>query len=337
MHPRFFSVPGAFKWLDGYSMAVCALPLMWRLRRKWKFDLIDSHFAYPDGYAATLLGRWLKVPVTVTLRGTEVPISRSYMRRRLMIAGLKRASRIFAVAGALKQHVTKMGVNSGKITVIGNGVDTTKFCKMHKATARACLGISPEARVLISVGALVERKGMHRVIECLPRLKARYPDLQYLIVGGGGAEGNCRPQLERLTDQLGLRDTVRFLGPIASDDLKLSLSAADVFVLPTRNEGWANVFLEAMACGLPVVTTDVGGNREVVCSDDYGKVVPFGAPEALVEAIGEALERNWDETCLVNYARANSWDRRVTLLVREFSGIVSASKPLPVDRAVEWR
>ena len=120
---------------------------------------------------------------------------------------------------------------------------------------------------------------------------------------------------------LGLADVVRFLGPLPPERLREPLSAADVFVLATRNEGWANAFLEAMACGLPVVTTDVGGNAEVVCQPELGIVVPFGNTERLFEALRQALVCRWDSAKVVAYARTNTWDRRVAVLVDRFRAI----------------
>jgi glycosyltransferase involved in cell wall biosynthesis len=114
---------------------------------------------------------------------------------------------------------------------------------------------------------------------------------------------------------------VTFLGPLPPDALKQPLSAADVFVLATRNEGWANVFLEAMACGLPVVTTDVGGNREVVNDPGLGMIVPFGDSAALEQALREALAKSWDRTAIRRYAEANDWQGRVDTLCELFRGL----------------
>jgi glycosyltransferase involved in cell wall biosynthesis len=102
------------------------------------------------------------------------------------------------------------------------------------------------------------------------------------------------------------------------------LSASDVFVLATANEGWANVFLEAMACGLPVVTTDVGGNREVVCDESLGAITPFGDNRALSAALAEALAREWNRARIIAYAQANSWDTRVAILEQEFGLLARA-------------
>jgi teichuronic acid biosynthesis glycosyltransferase TuaC len=321
--PRFFSVPGAFKWLDGVCMALACLPLLLRLKREPSCSVIDAHFAYPEGYAASLLGRWLRIPVCITLRGTEVPLARDPRRRRRMIQAMQRATRIFAVSESLKRHAVSLGVAADKILVVGNGVDTTRFHRVDRKTARARLGLPGDAPVLVSVGALVERKGFHRVLECLPGLSQRFPGLRYVIVGGAGPEGDWSARLRALTNDLGLQDCVVFLGAVAPDELKVPLSAADVFVLATSNEGWANVFLEAMACGLPVVTTDVGGNAEVVTDAKLGSLVPFGQQERLSQAIADALGREWDRDAIAAYAKGNSWERSVRTLADEFAAIAA--------------
>ncbi|MGR8930589.1 MAG: glycosyltransferase [Gammaproteobacteria bacterium] len=321
--PRFLAIPGLFRFLDGFFMAIGTLPLLFKLKKKFAFNLIDAHFAYPDGYAASYLGAWFNVPVTVTLRGTEVPLSRNPARRERLLKALQRAAKVFSVSDSLKRHVVALGADSHKITVIGNGVDIKKFVAIDKAQARRRLGLADDAEILISVGALVERKGFHRVIEVLPGLIEKHPRLVYLIVGGASPEGNNRVQLEQRVDSLGLNQHVRFLGAMSSEDLHIPLSASDVFVLATANEGWANVFLEAMACGLPVVTTDVGGNREVVCEEKLGIVVPFGDLIALSQSIDSSLVKKWDKNEIIGYALDNAWDKRIALLVNEFNRLVA--------------
>lgn len=316
--PRFLSIPGLFRSLDGFFMAVAALPLLFKLKKDFAFNLIDAHFAYPDGYAATLLGRWFKVPVTITLRGTEVPLTKLPGRRQRLLKALQSATRVFSVSESLKQHMVDLGAEAEKIIVVGNGVDTEKFFAIDKHSARQQLQLADDALVLISVGGLVDRKGFHRVIELLPGLVKKYPKLIYLIVGGASAEGNNRAKLEQQVEVLGLTQHVIFLGAMASQDLHIPLSASDVFVLATANEGWANVFLEAMACGLPVVTTDVGGNLEVVSNDKLGIVVPFGNAEALSLAIENALNAKWDRQAIISYAADNGWNKRVEILLNEF-------------------
>ena len=319
--PRFLSIPGFLKSWDGFFMALGSLPTLIKLKKE--FNIIDAHFAYPDGYAATLLGKWMKVPVTITLRGTEVPLSKMHGRKIRMLQAISSAKCVFSVANSLKQHVVKLGADSNKIRVVGNGVDIIKFCPLDRMQERQALDIPSDAKVLISVGALVDRKGFHRVIEVLPELIKKYPGLIYLIIGGESPEGDIKDRLLQQVKDLKLENNVRFLGALNSDELKKPLSSADIFVLATANEGWANVFLEAMACGLPVVTTDVGGNKEVINNDDLGIIVPFADRQALADALLQAFDRTWDNEMIIRYAQDNAWDTRVSILVDEFKKIVT--------------
>jgi glycosyltransferase involved in cell wall biosynthesis len=323
-HPRFLSVPGLLRQFDGWSMALASVGLMRRLRRQGA-RLIDAHFAFPDGEAATRLGRWLDLPVTLTLRGTEVPHSRQAALRPRLVRTLKSAARVFSVSDSLRRLAIELGASAEKTEVVGNGVDTACFHPVDRAAARRKYALPPDAHVLVSVGALVERKGMHRVIEAMPALIKHHPDLHYLIVGGASPEGDNRAELEAQVARLGLGERVHFLGALPPDELKWPLSASDVFVLATRNEGWANVFLEAMACGLPVVTTDVGGNAEVVCRDALGTIVPFGDSAALQQALDDALDKTWDRSAILDYARANQWDRRVAQLLQAFDPLLAGT------------
>jgi glycosyltransferase involved in cell wall biosynthesis len=321
-HPRFLALPGVLRRLDGWSMALATLDLMRRLRSEGA-RLIDAHFAYPDGEAATRLGRWLGLPVTITLRGTEVPHSKNPVLRPRLVRTLAAATRIFSVSDSLRRLAIELGASPDKTEVVGNGVDTGVFHPVEREAARQTLGLPASAKVLISVGGLVERKGMHRVIDCLPGLLKSHPDLHYLVVGGASPEGDMRAELETQAARLGVAARVHFLGALAPDELKGPLSAADVFVLSTRNEGWANVFLEAMACGLPVISTDVGGNAEVVCRPELGTIVPFGDAEALARALDRALSVEWDRAAILAYAQDNQWDRRVAQLLRAFENLLA--------------
>ncbi|MDP1902583.1 MAG: glycosyltransferase [Rubrivivax sp.] len=323
-YPRFFSLPGVLKRLDGWFMALGAWPRLRALQRAGRLDVLDAHFAYPDGFAATRLGRWLGVPVTITMRGTEARHAQDPSLRPLVAQALQRADRVFAVSESLRQVALGMGVPPERVRVVGNGVDLERFRPIDRTQARAALGLPPGAPVLVSVGGLCERKGFHRVIACLPALHAKGSQAHLLVVGGPSPEGDWTERLKAQVRELGLADRVHFTGPVPPQELHRVLSAADVFVLATRNEGWANVFLEAMACGLPVVTTNVGGNAEVVCRPELGTVVPFGDAGALTAAMHAALGRAWDRAAIREYAQANTWEHRVDVLEAEFRALCRA-------------
>lgn len=320
-HPRFLAIPGILRQMDGPMMAWSTRRLVRRLRNEG-VDIIDAHFGYPDGYAAVRLGKLLGLPVTITLRGTEPRHTQTKGIRNHLSTALHGASALIAVSKSLLQTAVDMGVDKGKITVVGNGVDVSKFHPDDGADIKRQLGIRSDARVLVTVGGLCERKGFHRVIECLPSLRRSWPDLHYLIVGGPSGEGDWTGRLRRMVSELQLQNSVHFLGSVAQDKLKSVLSAADVFVLATRNEGWANVILEAMACGLPVVATDVGGNREVVSSENVGCIVPFGDSAALEAGIDTALNKPWNRKEIIDYAVENSWEKRVHALQQVYARVL---------------
>jgi len=323
LRPSYFSVPGVLKQLDGWFMALGARRTVRRLHRAGRVDVIDAHFGYPDGYAATLVARWEGLPCTITLRGTELRHSRDPALRRRLLAGLRSATRVFSVSASLKRLAMALGLPDEAVRVVGNGVDSARFSPLPRSESRRALGLDDDAQVLVTVGGLVERKGFHRVIACLPELMKDFPKLHYLCVGSAGPEGDFSARLRAQVTELGLDERVHFLGALPPDEVRRALSAADVSVLATSNEGWANVLLEAMACGVPVVATDVGGNAEVVCREDLGKIVPFDDHAALAGALGDALRRDWDRAAIRCYAEANDWSTRVPVLVGEFRRIAA--------------
>jgi glycosyltransferase involved in cell wall biosynthesis len=327
--PRFLCFPGLLKRLDGPLMALGAFFTVRRLVSKHRLNLLDAHFGHPDGHAGALLARWLRLPMVLTLRGKEDRQARTRLRAPLQRA-VQAADRVVTVSDALRQVALSLGAAPERATVIGNGIDLSKFQPMARDDARRRFKLPPQARVLVSVGTLVERKGFHRVIGCLPALLARHADLHFLVVGGAGPEGDIGVRLRAQVEELGLSDRVHFVGPVAPAELKWPLSAADIFVLATAYEGWANVFLEAMACGLPVVSTQVGGNAQVVCEPALGTLVPFvadGDQAELTRALDEALVRTWNREHILAYAQSNAWERRIPPLLDLFDGVVQG-RPL---------
>ncbi len=322
-HPRFFCIPGTLKWTDGFFLALGCLPLLRRLKRDFRFDIIDAHFVYPDGVAARWLAKWLRCPYTITLRGSLTRFESSALHRRQIDAALTDAARVFSVADSLRQDAIRWGQAPDHVQVIGNGANLERFFPENQELARRRLHLPEKGRLLVSVGGLTERKGFHRVIATLPELLKRHPDLHFVIAGGATPEGDNEAQLREQVQHLGLGERVSFLGQVAPEQLRFVYSAGDLFVLATRFEGWANVFLEASACGLPIVTTNVGGNAEVVSSEQVGLLVPYGDHDALRDAILDALSRGWDREAILSHARANAWETRIPQLVAAFERIVA--------------
>lgn len=333
-HPKFFSIPYFCKFLDGMFFFLSCIITVINLKKNFKFDIIDSHFAYPDGFGAVLLGKLFRIPVTITIRGTIKKLLNYPLIKFQIIYALKNAVKIFAVCNDLKSVAVSLGVSNNKVEVIPNGIDIEKFKPIDKLTARKELGIAADKKILISVGGLVERKGFHRVLSVLPQVKQAIPDIMYVMVGGPSVEGNYGPVLMRMVKELSLRDYVMFAGQQLHDNLYKWFSASDIFCLATSNEGWANVFLEAMACGLPVVTTRVGGNEEVVSSDDYGMLFELEDKDGMAHAIIKSVQKEWNREKIINYARKNTWDIRSNYLISQFNDVINSHNNRLPEKAI---
>jgi len=307
-HPRFFSLPRYGKFLDGLLYAASLIPHLVRLRRRFAFEVIDAHFAFPDGVAAVLLGRVLRCPVVVTLRGSIVRLSGYRLHRPQLRWALTRAERVLAVADYLGQVAVAIGVPGHRIRVIPNGVDLASFAPAERAEARRTCGLPEERTILLTVAALYSWKGQHMVVEALPGLRERYPNILYVMVGASRAEEpSYVASLKRRVAELGLEHHVHFAGPRPHAELARWYNAANLFVLPTRSEGCPNVLLESLACGVPVVATSVGGVPEIIRQGREGLLSPYGDLSALRDALLEGLERRWDGQALVGRAREFDW------------------------------
>jgi teichuronic acid biosynthesis glycosyltransferase TuaC len=324
-HPKFFSVPGVGKSMDGLFYYFSVLKLVSRLRRAFPFDLIDAHFVYPDGLAACLLAKSLSCPITITLRGTIGKLSKYLLRRKQIQWALKAATRVFTVSESLRDIAVHLACDPRKVRVIPNGIDGNVFRPLNRTEAREKLGLPFDSTILLSVGALAERKGHHRILQVLPQIVSVYPKLLYVVVGGGGAEGDIGPLLNRMSSELGLEEHVRLVGPRPHDEIALWLAAADLFCLATSNEGMANVLVEALACGVPVVATRVGGNAELINEGTNGFLISLGDDLALRHALLEALQRTWDGASISKKMTGRTWENAAAQIVEEWSSAIGAA------------
>ncbi len=213
--PRFLCFPGILKSTDGLFMALSSFLTVRKLVRRHAVNLLDVHFGYPDGVAGRLLARWFGLPMVLTLRGKEERLGRTSVARPLRQAILS-ADELVTVSKALRDVAVDLGADPRRVTVIGNGVDLAKFSQVPQAGARQELNLPSEAKVLISVGSPVERKGFHRVIECLPDLLARHPGLHYVVVGGAGPEGDMSAQLRAQVASLGAAGSSALRGTLGA-------------------------------------------------------------------------------------------------------------------------
>jgi glycosyltransferase involved in cell wall biosynthesis len=296
-----------------------------RIRKQFNFDVVDAHYVYPDGFAAVLLGKYFGKPVVISARGSDINLYRTLpLIRGLLQYALHKADKVVAVSQALKQSMVQVGIPEEKISYIPNGVDLQKFRPVPKSQARQALNV-PNGRMILSVGNLTPNKGFDLLLKSFGSLatRAEYRDLQLTIAG----EGPIREELENLISALKLTGRVRLAGAVPHEQLHLWYSAADLFCLASRYEGWPNVILESLGCGTPVVATSTGGIPEIIGSDKVGLLVQRNEA-ALVGAIDCALQKDWSYAALVEYARLRTWDRTALDVLQVFQSAL-ASKDAP--------
>jgi teichuronic acid biosynthesis glycosyltransferase TuaC len=300
VHPRYVSLPKIGMEVAPMLLAQGAKPAIGRIIDEgYDFDVIDAHYFYPDGVAAVMLGKYFNKPVVVTARGTDINLIPQYrLARKMVLWAANNAQGIITVCNALKDEMVQLGVAADTITPLRNGVDLQRFQPTDRAAARAALGLT--RFTLLSVGVLDPRKGHDLAIKALSML----PDV-HLLIAGIGPE---RRKLEELAQQLGLAGRVTLLGAVPQTELKSYYNAADAMVLASSREGWANVLLESMACGTPVVATNVWGTPEVVTAPEAGVLMKERSPQGLADALNELRANYPDHAATRRYAEGYSWD-----------------------------
>jgi teichuronic acid biosynthesis glycosyltransferase TuaC len=307
-HPRWLYPPGAGA-LTALFLLASLLPGIGQLRRRYRFELIDAHFGHPTAAVAALLSAVFGCPFVVTLRGDETRHATYALRRYGMSWALRRACRVITVSERLRQFAIGLGVEPARVCTIPNGVNARIYFQHDRQATRAKHGIAPGQLMLLSAGYLIERKGHHRAIRALGALRQQGIAAALWIVGAAGREGRYEGKIRDLVREMGIEDSVHFVGSVTPDVLAEYMSAADVFCLASTREGWPNVVHEALACGTPVVASDVGGVPDLIPSREYGVVVPIGDQQALETALRNALLQTWNRRTIAAWAQSRSWEQ----------------------------
>jgi glycosyltransferase involved in cell wall biosynthesis len=322
LHPRWLYPPYG-GWANAFFLFARLLPALARLRARRRFDVIDAHFAHPEGIAAVLLGRILGAPVLVTIRGSELRYRRQRSKRFWMSWALRRADRVIAVSDGLRELAIALGVDPWRVRTVPNGINADVFFRRDRLACRASHGIAAAERIILSAGDLAELKGHHRVIAAVKSLIDRGVPARLLIAGGVGRSGRYAEALRQQVTAEGLGNQVAFLGEVTQEALAELMSAADVFCLASSTEGWPNVVNEALACGTPVVATDVGAVRQMIVSDRHGSVVPVDDGEALAETLRAALTGRWDHEAISDWGRSRSWSQVAEEVLEQMRAVVA--------------
>lgn len=287
LRPRTMMLPRNTLFpLLGFSFYLALRRWVDEIDHDFPIDLIHAHTAYPDGFAAVLLGKALGRPTVVTLHGGDVNLYfRHYFGRKLGLWAVSGASHVIAVSESLRRTVAdEYGADEGKITVIPNGVDVTRFAPMAQSEARNGLGLEGESSKVLYVGAITGSKGIDYLLRAFRLLRNNREGVELILVG----QGDYQRQARLLANELGIAGSVTFAGQRPNDEIPLWMNACDLLVLPSLAEGFGVVLVEAMACGKPVIATACGGPEDIVIPQT-GILVPPADEIALSQALLDAL------------------------------------------------
>ena len=318
--PRFTLIPKFGARLNPAMIARAALPIARRMHAEQPFDVVDAQFFYPDGPAAARIARDLNLPLSIKARGADISHwGKQSFSAHMMRQAADQAAGLLSVSKALARDMAAIGLPRDKITIHYTGLDRALFKPLGRAecrqTLKADFGIPDRGKLLATVGALIPRKGQKFVIEAL----AQMPDAQLILVGKGEDEQKLR--LLASNAESGLEGRVHFMGSLDHELLPTALSAADAMVLPSASEGLANAWVEALACGAPLVITDAGGAKELVEDDTAGRIVDRDAG-AIAAGVREVLAANYAQQDVAANAARFSWEANAAALAAYYQGLI---------------
>ncbi|KKH16921.1 glycosyltransferase family 4 protein [Methanosarcina mazei] len=318
-YPRYLAIPNRVSaTLASFLYFISVFMEALNIKRRFKFDIIHAHFAYPDGASSVLLSQIFKKPVILTVHGSDInEFPKRKALRHLIVYTLNHVSHVIAVSESLKQNIIKLGIDESKITVIPNGYDPTMFKIIDKEKCRIKLNIPQNKKIILFIGNLVDVKGINYLIEAMAKIREHDNEILLIIIG----EGDRKDKFKLLTQNYNLETYIKFVGPQKHDEIPLWFNACDLFVLPSVNEGFGIVLIEAAACGKPVVASNVGGIPEA-SNPIARKLVPPKDPDALAISILEMLSSNFDPAKIVAMNEKFKFDVIVNNLITLYETVV---------------
>ena len=313
-HPRFVHIPRVTLVHPPLYAAGIAREAFARR----KSDVILSPFAYPDGVASVLIGEALRIPVAIKLHGGDMNVAaKNPPAKRWLSWAFQKVSRVVAVSYPLAEAAASFGVPWSKIAVVEDGVDSTLFKIRDRAEAKRSVGLDASRRHIVYIGRLEKRKGTLELNEAFAELASRVPDVDLVLVGDGESTAECQAFAEKMKGRVILTGTV---GP---DDVATYHSAADIATLPSHAEGTPNSIIEALACGVPVVATSVGGIPDMIHHRGMGELVPPKDVPALIAAFETALAKSYDPRAIVAATGRGTWHDSARALSHVLEGAVA--------------
>lgn len=293
-----------------------------------RFDLVHAHFTWPSGHIARRLKETYGVPSVLTVHEDSGWLAEEAATAHPLVVAAWQAQD--AIVRVNRRDVPLLERHNPHVLSIPNGYPP-EFQPLDRDDCRRRLGLPIDAKVLFSLGYLVEQKGFAHLVEAMRRVVDARDDVLCCI----GGSGPLREELQGRVDGLGLSDRVRLLGFVEDALVPIWMNAADLFVMSSLNEGNPTVMFEALGCARPFVGTRVGGIPEIIDSDDYGLLVDPADPVGLADAILAGLDRAWDIDQIRKYGRQFSWEaigvrllEVYTRLLADTSSKTAASSPV---------
>jgi teichuronic acid biosynthesis glycosyltransferase TuaC len=303
--PGFFYIPSFLKNADGRLYAHGLRGWLKNFCRGWRPDLLDAHFIWPDGVGVALLARELGIPYAITLRGKIYECLKVPAQSRQCAEALRGAAAVISVSSRMADEALALGADKSRLHVISNGVNLDHFRPRDRQACRAQLALPREGRLLVTVAHLGQRKGHHEMIRALPGL----PEDVKLVIVGGAAQGGTIEGLREIARSCGVDGRLILTGPQPYDRIPLYFSAADASVLASYREGCPNAVLESLACGTPVIATDVGAVPDILPVPSAGRIVPAEQVEPLRAAVAEVLAESWKADAVLKNSGVRSWEQ----------------------------
>lgn len=278
-HPRYLLLPKAIlNPVVAQLQALTTYLCIQRLHQAYKLDLVQINWGFPDGVAGGLICRKLKLPYIITEhQGSIANLLLKPYYRKLLVTAYNHASVLISVSASLKQTMEKTPGIRKDALVIPNGIDLKQMQLRDKR---------PILSKLVYVGYLIEPKGIQFLLQAMVLCSDNGLDFSLDIIGSG----DYLPVLQSLASELGIQDRIRFLGLYTADQVRSSLSNYDLLVLPSLLESFGLVLIEAMASGLPVLSTFSGGPESIV-TETTGLLVEPGSAPALAQGLTELSQR----------------------------------------------
>jgi len=284
--------------------------------RNLEFDLIHAHFTWPCGYVGVRLGKMLSIPAIVTVHENRDWFNKEINSDDECIYWVWKSAD--AIIRVNKTDLSQLKNFNKNVFYVPNGFEPSRFYSMKQQYARNVLEIPPDKKIIFNLAALTENKGQIHLIKAMVDI-LKYQDDVTCYIGGTGP---LRTSLQNEINNLGLKHKVILLGSISTNDLVYWMNACTLFVLPSISESFGAVQIEVMACGKPVVATRNGGSEEIIINDMLGILVEPRDQKALAEAILRALETEWNQEYIREYAEQFKWDKISKEIVKIYNSIL---------------